>query len=129
MNFMQKILFVWFLIAFFSITIFLKIENQASSISYPFIFFPLFNLDIAFAIYVIMKLVKEFREKGEQVSSTMIRYWISLMMIILFFFFKMLISLRMQNIISIPYTIVFMPLFILLIIVNVSSFKMMFKQH
>lgn len=128
MNFMQTILFIWFLLAFFIITIFFKIENHSSSsISWPFIFFPLFNLDVVFTIYVIMKLIKEYKEKGHRISWTMCKYWINLMMIILFFFFKMLFSLRIQNIISFPYRIVFLPLFILLVIINIGSFKLMFK--
>ena len=128
MNFKQIVLFAWFLIAFFTITVFFKFENQSSStINWPFIFFPLFNLDAVFAIYVLMKMIKEYREQGHRISRTMCKYWLSLIMIGLYFAFKMLVSLRIQGIISLSYAEVFLPLFGLLAIINVASFRLMFR--
>ena len=128
MNFKQIVLFVWLLIAFFTFTVFFKIENQSSStINWPLIFFPLFNLDAAFALYVVTKMVKEYREQGHRISRTMCRYWLNLLMVSLYFTFKLLASLRIQSIISLSYTVVFLPLFALLAIINVASFRLMFR--
>ena len=128
MNFKQIVLFAWFLIAFFTITVFFKFENQSSStINWPFIFFPLFNRDAVFAIYVLMKMIKEYREQGHRISRTMCKYWLRLIMIGLYFAFKMLVSLRIQGIISLSYAEVFLPLFGLLAIINVASFRLMFR--
>ena len=124
---MQKVLSTQFLFAFFMITVFFKIEHQSSSsISWLFIFFPLFNLDVVFAIYIAMKLVKEFNERGNRLSEAMFKYWMNLVMIMLFFSFKLLISLRLEHMIHLSYTTIFLPLFILLVIINVSSFRLMF---